>query len=408
MYPQPLARLRPAAVLFGRAFFIQNHFLLNDVTLFADLAPALIAWQRQHGRHHLPWQHTRDPYRVWLSEVMLQQTQVSTVLGYYQRFTERFPSVAELAAAHPDEVMALWSGLGYYSRARNLHRCAQQVVVEHGGVFPHTAEQLQRLPGIGRSTAAAIAAFCFGQRVAILDANVRRVLTRVLAWQGDLASVAQQRALWDVATDLLPHTDLQHTMPAYTQGLMDLGASVCMPRHPQCNACPLRTMCRAYAQGDVQRYPIQTRKTRRTQQSWWLLVLQRLDDDGAPPRLWLQRRSAQQNQEQTNAIWAGLFSPPVYVSEAAARAAALEFAQAQDLSIATVHALAAQLHVLTHRDLYLHPLIVRLDRNRNGHGSDASQATSAEDARWFAHDQAAAAGLPAPVRKMLDVLFSPI
>src|SRR3954471_2594430 len=159
-------------------------------------AEAVIEWQKKHGRHALPWQGTRDPYRVWLSEVMLQQTQVAVVLGYYARFLERFPDVATLAAAPLDDVFALWSGLGYYSRARNLHRCAQAVVAEHGGRFPGHSDQLVKLAGIGRATAAAVAGFCFGERVAILDGNVKRVLTRVLAFDGDLAEAAQERALW--------------------------------------------------------------------------------------------------------------------------------------------------------------------------------------------------------------------
>ena len=163
------------------------------------IATAVVQWQARHGRNHLPWQQTRDPYRVWLSEIMLQQTQVSTVLGYYDRFLARFPDVAALAAAHPDEVLALWAGLGYYSRARNLHQCAQAVVQQHGGEFPRTAAVLATLPGIGRSTAAAIASFCFGERVAILDANVKRVLTRVLAYGEDLSSTRNEKALWALA-----------------------------------------------------------------------------------------------------------------------------------------------------------------------------------------------------------------
>ena len=178
------------------------------------LSSLLVDWQRSHGRHALPWQNTRDPYRVWLSEIMLQQTQVSTVLGYYARFLARFPDVRALAAAPQDDVLALWSGLGYYSRARNLHRCAQQVVERHGGDFPRSAAALAELPGIGRSTAAAISSFCFGERVAILDGNVRRVLSRVLAFEGDLAQAAQERALWDLATGLLPQDAVD--MPAYT------------------------------------------------------------------------------------------------------------------------------------------------------------------------------------------------
>src|SRR5690349_16259112 len=180
------------------------------------LAERVIAWQRTHGRHDLPWQRTRDPYRVWLSEIMLQQTQVSTVLAYYERFLARFPDVAALAAAPLDEVLALWSGLGYYSRARNLHRCAQAVMAQHGGRFPASSEVLATLPGIGRSTAAAIAAFCFGERAAILDGNVKRVLTRALGFAGDLSQSGAERELWAKAESLLPATGME----AYTQGLM--------------------------------------------------------------------------------------------------------------------------------------------------------------------------------------------
>ena len=171
---------------------------------------------------------------MWLSEIMLQQTQVVTVKGYFDRFVERFPDVARLAEASEDEVLGLWSGLGYYSRARNLHRCAQQVMALHGGAFPRDALTLATLPGIGRSTAAAIASLCFGERVAILDANVKRVITRVLAFDADLASATNERALWLAAEALLPVSQLAMAMPRYTQGMMDLGATVCLPKKPQC------------------------------------------------------------------------------------------------------------------------------------------------------------------------------
>ena len=176
----------------------------EELKLPAGFARRMVDWQRSQGRQHLPWQHTRDPYRVWLSEIMLQQTQVSTVLDYYPRFLQRFPDVVSLAAAAQDDVLALWSGLGYYSRARNLHRCAQDVVERFGGVFPKSAELLVSLPGIGRSTAAAIAAFCFDERVSILDGNVKRVLSRVLGYDADLAVASHERALWALAERLLP------------------------------------------------------------------------------------------------------------------------------------------------------------------------------------------------------------
>lgn len=233
-------------------------------TALSGFAGEIVRWQMAHGRNSLPWQNTRDPYRVWLSEIMLQQTQVATVLDYYARFLQRFPTVSELAAAEQDGVLALWSGLGYYSRARNLHRCAQEVMALHAGQFPRTAEQLQTLPGIGRSTAAAIASFCFGERVAILDGNVKRVLTRVLAFSADLAQSANERELWSRATDLLPEQNLPETMPRYTQGLMDLGATICTGRQPQCLLCPVQALCRGLATGEPGKYPVKTRKLKRS------------------------------------------------------------------------------------------------------------------------------------------------
>ena len=198
----------------------------------------VVQWQISHGRNDLPWQNTRDPYRVWLSEIMLQQTQVATVLDYFPRFLDRFPNVGSLAAASLDDVLGLWSGLGYYSRARNLHLCAMEIVSVHDSVFPKTAQLLQTLPGIGRSTAAAVASLCFGERVAILDGNVKRVLTRVLGFDADLALAANERRLWDEASQLLPTSDLQHAMARYTQGVMDLGATVCTAKKPGCGVCP--------------------------------------------------------------------------------------------------------------------------------------------------------------------------
>lgn len=256
-------------------------------TALSGFAGEIVRWQMAHGRNSLPWQNTRDPYRVWLSEIMLQQTQVATVLDYYARFLQRFPTVSELAAAEQDGVLALWSGLGYYSRARNLHRCAQEVMALHAGQFPRTAEQLQTLPGIGRSTAAAIASFCFGERVAILDGNVKRVLTRVLAFSADLAQSANERELWSRATDLLPEQNLPETMPRYTQGLMDLGATICTGRQPQCLLCPVQALCRGLATGEPGKYPVKTRKLKRSAQALSLLWAQRPDGS-----VWLEKRSS--------------------------------------------------------------------------------------------------------------------
>jgi A/G-specific adenine glycosylase len=342
----------------------------------AAFSRRIIDWQSSHGRHSLPWQNTRDPYRVWLSEIMLQQTQVATVLGYYERFLQRFPDVQALAAAGIDDVFALWSGLGYYSRARNLHRCAQAVVAQHGGRFPATSVELAQLPGIGRSTAAAIAAFCFGERVAILDGNVKRVLTRVLAFDGDLASAAQERALWAEATRLLPAEGIER----YTQGLMDLGATICVQRSPQCLLCPVRVDCAAARAGTQEDYPVKTRRLKRGRREHVWLWLQWRD------KLWLAQRP-------DTGVWAGLWSLPEFDSGDAFDA------QAQDWP-GEGEALDSFTHVLTHLDWRLHPVRWTLPAS-----TPAARVKTITDAwpsgRWFSLDEALAAGLPSPLRKLL-------
>jgi len=213
----------------------------------------IVAWQHTHGRHDLPWQNTRDAYRIWLSEIMLQQTQVSTVLPYYTRFIERFPTVAALAAAPEDDVMALWAGLGYYSRARNLHAAAKQVVAQHGGEFPADVALLAELPGIGRSTAAAIAAFAYDIIAPILDGNVKRVLARHAGVEGFPGAGPVARELWLHAGERLPSRATD--MVAYTQGLMDLGATLCSRSDPACRLCPVATDCVATRSGRTANIP---------------------------------------------------------------------------------------------------------------------------------------------------------
>jgi A/G-specific adenine glycosylase len=341
----------------------------------------LLRWQAAHGRHDLPWQNTRDPYRVWLSEIMLQQTQVATVLDYYARFLQRFPDVASLAAAPLDEVLGLWSGLGYYSRARHLHACARQVVDLHGGQFPREANALQELPGIGRSTAAAIASICFGQRAAILDGNVKRVLTRALGYAGDLAQAAQEKALWQLADALLPRDGLAQNMPRYTQAVMDMGATVCLPRKPGCLMCPVADLCVARRDGNPEAYPVKTRKLKRTAQSLWLLWAQTLD--GA---VWLrQRPAAGEAEDALRNVWAGLHCPELFDSYEALLTAVPTKQRAH------LHELPAVKHVLTHKDLYLHPVHVELP---------ASARLSAQGA-WYAAGDWEPLGLPAPIRRLL-------
>ena len=345
------------------------------------VAERVVAWQAVHGRNHLPWQQTRDPYRVWLSEIMLQQTQVTTVLDYYTRFLDRFPDVSALAAAPQDEVLGLWSGLGYYSRARNLHRCAQQIMTDHGGAFPRTASVLASLPGIGRSTAGAIAAFCFSERVPILDANVRRVLTRLLGFDKDLAAAKNERLLWEHAYTLLPVRDLDVAMPRYTQGLMDLGASLCAPRAPKCSDCPLSGDCVAFKEGNPESYPVRTRKLSRRAESWQLVILR-----NGQGRIWLLRRPP-------TGIWAGMHCVPVFPD--------LESRDTFVNSLGGNGQLVQQelqpfVHVLTHRDLHLHPLLIQA----NG------MIALAKDGDWLGPDQWPSVGLPAPIRKLLDTTQS--
>ncbi len=341
------------------------------------LAHRVISWQRQYGRHHLPWQGTRDPYRVWLSEVMLQQTQVSTVLRYFERFLARFPDVQALAAAHLDDVLALWSGLGYYSRARNLHRCAQAVVALHAGQFPGTAQGLAQLPGIGRSTAAAIAAFCFGERVAILDGNVKRVLARALGFSGDLATVAAQNTLWEQAQALLPLADVE----SYTQGLMDLGATVCHRSSPACGACPLSDSCAAFASGQPQQWPVKTRKLRRGQRRHALLWLQ---FQGA---CWLVQRPPK-------GVWAGLWSLPEW-DDAQTLAQLLRGWPGEGQRLPLVE------HALTHFDWTLEPMRWTLPAQLAADARVAIEA-SLPAGRWFSGAEWPGLGLPAPIRRLLQ------
>lgn len=345
----------------------------RNLAVEVDLAARIVRWQQAFGRNDLPWQNTRDPYRVWLSEIMLQQTQVATVLDYFPRFLARFPDVASLAAAPLDDVLGLWSGLGYYSRARNLHACALDVVRLHGGAFPQTAQLLQTLPGIGRSTAAAVASLCFGERVAILDGNVKRVLTRVLGFDADLSVAANERWLWDEASRVLPARDLQRAMPRYTQGVMDLGATVCTARKPACGACPVAELCVAFGQELPERYPVKTRKIKRSAQSIWLLWAQARDGS-----VWLDKRP-------TPGVWAGLYCLPLFDSREALEAAVTTRYRKH------LEDVPAFTHVLTHKDLYLHPVKVQIPTG----------AKQDIDGAWMSPDEWLRLGLPAPVRKLL-------
>ncbi len=341
----------------------------------------LIAWQKQHGRHQLPWQQTRDAYRIWLSEIMLQQTQVATVIPYYQRFLQRFPDVAALAAAPVDEVMALWAGLGYYTRARNLHRCAQAVVERHGGQFPSDVTQLAALSGIGQSTAAAIAAFAYGARAAILDGNVKRVFCRVFGIDGFPGQAAVEKQLWQRASALLPARDIE----AYTQGLMDLGATLCTRTRPRCSDCPMQSRCVAFATGRTAELPARKPKKATPEKSTVMLVVRHQGE------LLLEQRPP-------SGIWGGLQSLPELErlggdASATDLHSEVKLALADMGEVAAIEALPAFMHAFTHYKLFVTPLRVELSQRHLMAGQSAYG--------WRAADALADAALPSPVRRLL-------
>ncbi|MGI4812509.1 MAG: A/G-specific adenine glycosylase [Janthinobacterium lividum] len=351
----------------------------------ATFAQRVVAWQRAHGRHELPWQQTQDAYRIWVSEIMLQQTQVATVIPYYARFMTRFPSVGALAAAPVDEVMAHWSGLGYYSRARNLHRCAIAVMDTHQGVFPTDAATLAELPGIGRSTAAAIAAFSSGARAAILDGNVKRVLARVYGIEGWPSERRVEQAMWTLAEALLPAPDSE-SIADYTQGLMDLGATLCVRSRPLCQRCPLMSDCVAFREKRQAELP--TRRTKKplpTRQTS-MLVLRRGE------AVLLYRRPP-------TGIWGGLWSLP----EAADASVLAERARTWGVSDA-LQPLAEIAHTFTHFRLEISALEGHVAESQPAlPGQGGGDAGCAEDEfAWVALGRLNEVGVPAPVRKLLD------
>jgi A/G-specific adenine glycosylase len=343
------------------------------VTAFAR---AIVRWQRRNGRHDLPWQGTRDPYAIWLAEIMLQQTQVTAVVPYYLRFLARFPDIAGLAAADEDEVLRLWSGLGYYSRARNLHRAAALIVERHGGVFPQTPAELEKLPGIGRSTAAAIAGFAFGARAAILDGNVKRVLARHFAVAGFPGAPAVERALWRLAESLVPVRD----NAAYLQGLMDLGATLCTKRNPQCPRCPVRATCRARAANRVDELPAPRPRRRVPTRRTTMLVL-------------AHGREVLLEKRPSPGVWGGLWSLPEL---ARGDDPAATSARCYGCEVAAVARLDRLRHGFTHFTLEIIPLLATV-RRREPRAAQPGVV-------WLPVHEALGAALPVPVRRLLATL----
>lgn len=349
-----------------------SRFATTDMDSFAQ---TLIHWHASYGRHDLPWQNTRDPYRIWLSEVMLQQTQVTSVIDYFERFLKRLPTLAALAAAPLDEVLSLWSGLGYYSRARNLHRAAKLVMVEHDGAFPRDPAALARLPGIGRSTAAAIAAFTCDTRAAILDGNVKRVLARVFGIDGYPGEKKVEAKLWQLAEQLLP-SDCGN-MPIYTQALMDFGATVCTRSKPRCSACPLRSRCVAWNTDRVSELPQPRPRKEIPARSTTLLLL----IDG--PRYYFEKRPP-------TGIWGGMLSFP----EAQAEENLIEICAARfGAKVEYLPALESFTHTFTHFRLTILPQPMRVAKLVSRCAQDPGL--------WLTPGEAMTKALPAPIRRIL-------
>ena len=338
----------------------------------SPIAAPLLEWHASGGRHDLPWQTDRSPYRVWVSEIMLQQTQVATVKPYYQRFMQRFPDVRTLAAASTDEVLHLWSGLGYYARARNLHRAAKLICAELGGELPHDFGALARLPGVGRSTAGAILALSSGARFPILDGNVRRVLARYFGEPGAVTSAGLRR-LWELSERCTPPAQVAE----YTQAIMDLGATVCVRSRPSCTRCPLASRCCAHRTGRQHELPApRVSRVRRRRRVYMVLAL-----DGAGG-VRLERRPER-------GVWGGLWCRPEFESAAAART----FVRGSLASASEPRKLDTVEHAFTHFDLSIHPLLVRC--------AAAVSAVEEGASVWYNTGAPARIGLPAPIRALL-------
>ncbi|MFZ6800779.1 A/G-specific adenine glycosylase [Undibacterium sp. Di24W] len=383
---------------------IRINNVLQEESPYYDpsFSESVINWQKQHGRHSLPWQQTNDAYRVWLSEIMLQQTQVTTVIPYYQRFLDSFPTVHELAAAPSEQVMALWAGLGYYTRARNLHHCAKQVVQKYQGNFPSDPVLLQELPGIGRSTAAAVTAFSYGTLAAILDGNVKRVFARVFGIEGFPGAKPVEDDLWLRANALLPKQDIQ----SYTQGLMDLGATLCTRSSPACQRCPLQQTCIAHKTHRTAELPVRKPKREQKEKHTVLLVLEHEGE------ILLEQRP-------DSGIWGGLLSlpeldgmregngktpaPDLFQTDVATHLLAdprLMSLDEQVLNsvrrfgdVAWSTDLPELTHGFTHFKLYIRPLHFRL--------SQRLHFIAEKNVAWYPLTQIEQAALPAPVKTLL-------
>lgn len=336
----------------------------------------LLTWFDDHGRKDLPWQQSRDPYAIWISEIMLQQTQVQTVIPYFERFMKRFATIEALASAQQDDVLHHWSGLGYYARARNLHAAAKIIVSEHGGVFPDDIEALVALPGIGRSTAGAILSLSHDQRHPILDGNVKRVLTRHSAIEGWPGRSAVLRELWALADEHTP----EDRVAAYTQAIMDLGATLCTRSNPVCERCPVIDDCSAHATGTVAQYPGRKPKKVKPLRTTTMLIAR------AAERIYLERRPEA-------GIWGGLWSLP----ELDERSVEAWCEDELNATAAVAEEWQVLRHSFSHYDLDIQPILVRVD-------PPLSTVADSDRTTWHRLDEPPPGGIAAPVRKLLDQL----
>lgn len=325
-------------------------------------AKKLVAWQKKAGRHHLPWQKTTDAYRIWVSEIMLQQTQVATVIPYYEKFLSFFPTVSDLANASLEEVLKLWSGLGYYTRARNLHRAAQMV----GDVFPTASDELMKLPGIGRSTAAAIAVFSVGEKAAILDGNVMRVFSRVFHLKSDISRTKTKNELWDLAEKLLPKKEIK----AYTQGLMDLGATLCTPKKPDCKNCPFEKECLAHQKGIEEEIPFKKKKEKLPLKKVIVPVL-------------VSKGEVLLEKRPLKGIWGGLLSLPECESERKLQAFIKAYRVKDKKELREIK------HTFSHYKLLMRPILFHVEK---------------KEGLWVKLNAIENESLPSPIKKLLLTL----
>lgn len=350
---------------------------MNKTVFAPQFSEPLLAWYDINGRKNLPWQTPREPYRVWVSEIMLQQTQVQTVIAYFNRFIDHLPTIHDLANANEDEVLSLWSGLGYYSRARNLHETAKIISNEHHGQFPQSLEDLIKLPGIGPSTAAAILAQAFNQATAILDGNVKRVLARVFQINGWPEQAEVKKKLWDLANSCMP----QERCADYTQAIMDLGATCCTTKNPNCSNCPLKSMCLAFKNNEQYLYPTKKIKKPVPTHQQQLLVLSNEQD-----HIYLEKRPP-------TGLWGGLWCfPSIDVDDCPLNFIKIKYA----LKGATPELVVAFKHRFSHFHLEINALSIRTQEM----GTSAGEVTG----KWFAKNDLGALGLARPTSLIIDKL----